>query len=212
MINLIRNNICQNQINSINNMKNPICFKSSNTQADSFKKSSVEENQRLVDTINKIGKENVRPATAEDYSKWVEGYMKQGVEPNYYCNTPLNESTDIFLVAKQNFKVPKLYGAQAVNIIVPEGIEIGLDEGNLGHSTLYFMEDFSIKDAQNYYDTDDKGSNKSVTIYSDTHSNSMGSEIEEIVQNKWDERCQAGKTNVCKGEILIWKNPAKNDD
>lgn len=200
MINLITNNFCQNQINSISKQTNTVYFKSSSDRIDRFEKTPVEENQRLTDAINRIGEDKVRPATAEDYSKWVEGFMEKGGKPEYYCNTPITDATDIFLVAKKDFTVPKLYGAQAVNLIIPKDINIDAESGELGHSTLYFMKDFSIT-----------GKSKSVKIYSDTHSDKFDTKIEKIVQEKWTKRCEAGKINLCRGETLIWKNHAKND-
>jgi len=85
----------------------------------------------------------VRAATMEDYKQWLAGYLRNGNNPTHSYNFPMERVLDEFWVAKQDFKISPLHGAQAIKIIVPEDTKfLG---GALGHSNLYFIDGFKNK-------------------------------------------------------------------
>ncbi len=85
-----------------------------------------------------------RHATIEDYANWLKGFIKSGGRPRYYRDYPFIQMQDEFFVAQHDFWMVPLYGALSVEIIIPKGIRyLG---GELGHSKLYFFEDFSCSD------------------------------------------------------------------
>ena len=91
------------------------------------------------------------PATVADYQRWLVAHRKSGNEPTHHYDYPFAQGNLAHLgsgpdfrkpkwyVAERNFRAVPLFGAAAVNIIVPKGVNfLG---GNLGHSTLFFEAD-----------------------------------------------------------------------
>jgi hypothetical protein len=98
----------------------------------------------------------LEPATADDYTSWLHGFVDQGGKPNRSLSNPMSQ--DKWYKATKDFTIVPLYGLASVNIIVPEGIAIdGIDPG---HSNLFFFEDFKTRGM--------KGSIALVPVYSDT--------------------------------------------
>lgn len=80
----------------------------------------------------------ISSAKKEDYIIWLEGYVKDGNLPTHSYNYPMSRVIDDFFVARDDFEMSPLYGADSISVIVPEGIRfLG---GELGHNNLYFME------------------------------------------------------------------------
>lgn len=91
-----------------------------------------------------------QPATVKDYTAWLRGYMDRGKEPNHIVDHPFDG--DKFYVITRNMEIPTLHGAMAVNLIIPEGVEVSFRD--IGHTSLYFMKGYTTTD-------------RSVTVYSD---------------------------------------------
>jgi len=82
-------------------------------------------------------------AIVVDYIKWMKGYLEKGGKPTHHHDSNMPWGRGGFLVAKCDFELDGECGANACNIIVPEGVKfLG---GDMGHCNLYFMEDFSVK-------------------------------------------------------------------
>lgn len=90
-----------------------------------------------------------RPAGAADYTAWLIGYLRSGREPKRLVDRNLADSR-WWVLTEQPKTVPSLYGADALNVIVPERVRLrprqlpNTFHGRPGHSTFYFMMDFAI--------------------------------------------------------------------
>lgn len=93
------------------------------------------ERQRL---FNVQVRPHLRRAKPKDYRAWLEGWVEAGGEISHYYDYSLPSD---FYVATSDLKLPPLYGASSISVIVPPGITITFEEG-LGHSNLYFMDGF----------------------------------------------------------------------
>jgi hypothetical protein len=82
--------------------------------------------------------DSLRPAHKRDYERWLEGHLSAGGKITHAYDYKMPES---FRVAMEDMTLRPLYGARSLNIIVPEGIEV---TGELGHTNLYLMKDFSL--------------------------------------------------------------------
>ncbi|GAI06623.1 unnamed protein product [marine sediment metagenome] len=117
----------------------------------------VLEHEERLEKISKLFRGKLRQARVEDYKNWLAGFLEKGGKPTHCYDYFLESSLDQWRVAFSNFQVIPLFGADALNIIIPNGIKfLG---GELGHSTLYFMHDFSRKAITDGW----------VPIYSDIH-------------------------------------------
>jgi hypothetical protein len=79
-------------------------------------------------------------ATTKEYVDWLEEYFKKGGS----ISSAYSGDMSIFKVytVQNSAPLPALYGAASLNIIVPEGIHIPLEDPNesfhgFGHSSLY---------------------------------------------------------------------------
>lgn len=93
-----------------------------------------------------------RPATVEDYRKWLSGFVAKGGVPTHFYDYPIGRSLDDWLVVEADFELLPLYGSRSLNIIVAK--EAKFKGGNPGHTELYFIDGFTT--------------NGSVPFYSDT--------------------------------------------
>lgn len=84
----------------------------------------------------------LRPAAPLDYAQWLTGYMGNGGQPTHYYDYPIARAS--FYVAIRHFSLEHpLFGANAVNIIIPEGVAfLG---GDLGHCNLYYMDGYAVR-------------------------------------------------------------------
>lgn len=87
---------------------------------------------------------DLRPATTEDYQRWLNGYKANGGEITTVYNYPLR--TDRFYVALRDFTLPEegLVGANYVSIIIPANVH--LLGGDVGHCDLFYMDGFKTAD------------------------------------------------------------------
>jgi hypothetical protein len=82
-------------------------------------------------------------ATAEDYLKWLAGYLKRGGMPTNLNDYPMSRAIDRFYVAEEEFMSAPLYRDNSISIIVPKGVKyLG---GNPGQNQIYFMKGFERK-------------------------------------------------------------------
>ena len=73
-------------------------------------------------------------ANRADYTKWLKGFVDAGNTPTHYYSYPFSR-WDSFYVAKKDFELVPLYGADSINIIVPDGIKIL--GGSPGHNNIF---------------------------------------------------------------------------
>lgn len=105
---------------------------------------------------NIVAENNFRQGTVQEYNSWMTAFVDNGGSPTSYTSNGM--STDRFFVATKDFGMRPLFGAYAIEVLVPEGIKF--KGGALGHSKLYFMKKGGLSDAgivTVYGDTDVKG-------------------------------------------------------
>ena len=106
---------------------------------------------RDMETSLKIMKEHTRAASKEEYAAWLKGYEPLLAKSRYLAKLFGKElkyldhrfSGARVLVATSDFHLGALYGARSVELIVPEGIKV--TTGDLGHSQVMYMKDFTIR-------------------------------------------------------------------
>ena len=94
----------------------------------------MKENQRIVDIAHNVMFPSLRKANRVDYIQWLEGFVDAGNTPTHYYSYPFSRWNS-FYVAKKDFELVPLYGADSINIIVPEGITIL--GGSRGHNNIF---------------------------------------------------------------------------
>jgi hypothetical protein len=96
-----------------------------------------EESRASVERFKSNCLPKLRKATPHDYRDWLEWLVSKGGQPTVYhhYNMP-----DNWYVALSSFELPALFGANSVRIIIPMGINIGLESNNVGHSSLFFYD------------------------------------------------------------------------
>lgn len=88
--------------------------------------------------------EHTRAAAPEDYASWLTGYVAAGgrITNVYSYNLP----DSFYVVTSPTKSVPALYGANAVHLIVPATVDVGVVSAEFhgwpGHSTLHLMDGF----------------------------------------------------------------------
>jgi hypothetical protein len=80
----------------------------------------------------------LRPASVAEYAAFVADYLTAGGQIRYVRDSPMRR----VWVAREDFTLPGLCGAAAIDILVPKGIHyLG---GDRGHCTLYFADGPSV--------------------------------------------------------------------
>lgn len=127
------------------------------------KRQSEIERRKMIQKIEKkhnqkgeFIEEFCRPAEVIDYAYWLEGYIKNGgkITHHYDYNLPkdklfvLQTGSAQAEIAKKGFlEIPKLTGASAFSLIIPELIEKEAVADNIrSHNNLYYMEGFSLNE------------------------------------------------------------------
>ena len=106
-------------------------------------KIQLEERRRKIEEEKrnawKLLKGKLRPASKSDYENWLRGYVKSGGMPTHYYD--YNFDNRNWFVAIRDFELKPLYGANAINVIVPNDVKYN---GNydIGHCNLYFMDGY----------------------------------------------------------------------
>lgn len=85
-----------------------------------------------------LEKNGLRQAAPHAFADWVEGHLHLADGQHDYSFPP-NGMHRIF-VATRNFELPELHGALAIDVIVPDGIEVS--HGSLGDNRLYRLDGF----------------------------------------------------------------------
>jgi sensor histidine kinase YesM len=99
-----------------------------------------EEHSKLEFEIKTKVYPNVSPATNDDYSTWLYGFIYKNNANITYSDK--NFSSRDFYVATKDLFIPELYGAQSIKIIIPEGKNVEYEK--LGHNSLYLMKGFCL--------------------------------------------------------------------
>lgn len=107
---------------------------------DAEQKDIEAERIKIENNRNVFIHDNIRPATIDDYKEWLQGYIWNGGEATHYYD--YNFPTDEFFVLKKSGELPTLYGSYSINIIIPVGLALGVEKNKIGHSNLYYMEDY----------------------------------------------------------------------
>lgn len=77
------------------------------------------------------------PALFEDYYRWVKAYTSRGGKFTDFTDTPWSNSGGRFAVARRDFTLSEGYGANRIDVIIPEGIRFM--GGDIGHCGLFDM-------------------------------------------------------------------------
>ena len=92
------------------------------------------ERQSGLDKARRIMFPCLRGANRVDYTHWLVGFVDAGNTPTHYYSYPFSRWNS-FYVAKKDFELVPLYGADSINIIVPDGITIL--GGSRGHTNVF---------------------------------------------------------------------------
>lgn len=87
-----------------------------------------------------------RKATRDDYVEWYSGFKRSGGKTEYQRDYPFNVSHGWYVLLVDAIKIPTLYGANSVNLIIPSYVtDVGnYDDEELGHNSIYKMHDYSF--------------------------------------------------------------------
>ena len=80
----------------------------------------------------------LRPASVNDYLGWLKGYIEKGGKPSHVYDYPFSRWE--WYVAVENIKPIQLYGAQSINIIIPDWVSA--KDGDWGHCNLFYMDGY----------------------------------------------------------------------
>lgn len=100
----------------------------------------MEESNRRTKEVQLLLQGKISKASKRDYKKWLAGYMNQGGRPTHSYDYGMPED-DLFIAIK-DFQIGLLHGSDALQIIVKSGVIF--KGGELGHTNLYFMDDFKL--------------------------------------------------------------------
>ena len=106
---------------------------------EKHRKKIEESNKRTKRVQLSLQGKTVR-ASKRDYEKWLAGYMGQGGKPTHSYDYDMPK--DKWLVATKDFQIEALHGSDSLQIIVKSGVIF--KGGELGHTNLYFMDDFKL--------------------------------------------------------------------
>ncbi len=106
---------------------------------EKHRKMTEESNKRTKRVQLLLQGKTVR-ASKRDYEKWLAGYLNQGGKPTHSYDYGMPE--DSWLVATKDFQIEPLHGSNSLQIIVKSGVIF--KGGELGHTNLYFMDDFKL--------------------------------------------------------------------
>ena len=114
--------------------------------------------KRYSDERDRLRKEFIgrclRPATVGEYSQFLVGYLERGGKITTWLmdenledamKNPFRNLRDPYLIwlAPTDFLLPAYCGSSSLRIIIPAGVEVDMPDG-VGHSSLYFMKDFTV--------------------------------------------------------------------
>ena len=105
-------------------------------KADKSRFENVRKFEKLIPGIK------LRPATINEYIDWLIGYLKKGGEITHSYDYPMTRVLEEWFVVEKDFTIRPLYGARSVNLIVPHGVKFLGKKKDLGHSNLYFEDEF----------------------------------------------------------------------
>lgn len=102
---------------------------------------------------------HVRKATRFEYKCWLAGYLRRGGDVDHRRDRDFESGNYFF--ATSDFRLPKLCGANAFGVIVPQGIKV--DSKFCGHCRVLRMDGFTtnrtvemFNDIELFYDSPSK--------------------------------------------------------
>lgn len=98
------------------------------------KRMDDDDRERRTDIAHEIMFPCLRKANRVDYIQWLEGFVDAGNTPTHYYEYPFSRWNS-FYIAKKDFELAPLYGADSISIIVPDGITIL--GGSRGHTNVF---------------------------------------------------------------------------
>lgn len=117
------------------NLKNALLRNRDQKERESILNEKIyQQNRQHTALIKQNLMSCLRPATTPEFADWLKKYyQKHGAE----TMTLFKGATSGIFVATKSLCLPAFYGADAMNIIVPEKITVLVVENNLGHNSLY---------------------------------------------------------------------------
>jgi len=88
--------------------------------------------------------EYCRPATAEDYRAWLDGFIAANPDTEFYTRYHEFNLHQNWYVLVKPVDVNKFTNSRSFELIVPKDVAVYVTLCELGHSQIYFMEDFSM--------------------------------------------------------------------
>lgn len=81
--------------------------------------------------------EGLRPATAQDYTRWLRLFIGNGGIPHHFFDYPLSGDWYVADNPDRPLVVEPLYGSDAVHLIIAEGVTVAGGRGH-GHNELFY--------------------------------------------------------------------------
>ena len=100
----------------------------------------MEESSKRTKRVKLLLQGKLIKASRNDYKKWLARFMNQGGRPTHSYDYDMPE--DDWFVATKDFQIEALHGSDSLQIIVKSGVIF--KGGDLGHTNLYFMDDFKL--------------------------------------------------------------------
>lgn len=100
------------------------------------------ESDKMWDNRNSFIKRNTRSADVKDYRLWLEGFVAGGGKVTHVYDYDI---PDDFIILEKSVEIPTLYGSASIQVIVPHGINPTIENGNLGHNTIYYIDGFKVE-------------------------------------------------------------------
>ena len=100
----------------------------------------IEEGNKRTKRVQLLLQGKTIRASKRGYEKWLAGYMSQGGKPTHSYDYDMPE--DRWVIAIKDFQIEPLHGSDSLQIIVKSGVIF--KGGDLGHTNLYFMDDFKL--------------------------------------------------------------------
>lgn len=84
-------------------------------------------------------------AAPRHYRRWLKGFLALGGKPTHFYDYFMPRRD--WYIARKSFIIFPLYGAYAVQIIIPPTIEVDENEG-LGHNHLFYINGYTVSGSE----------------------------------------------------------------
>lgn len=102
---------------------------------DDFQRLSGEEKKVRDELFNEY---DLQPCTAEPYAVWLSRKISQQEPVDFSCKNIAQSYIYTMCAGEDTIHVPKLYGAYAVDILVPMGVRVTSEGRGVGHNKVFF--------------------------------------------------------------------------